>query len=75
MLRYSNADERWTPEKVAFFKEHRDRWLRGELKLSDYGRGFKRTKKGLVPVWYAEPLGSRVAIDKAKVFDNIRDDT
>ena len=61
--------ERWAPEKIAYFQEHRRRWERGEVKLRDYVAGFRETAQGMVPRWYAPPLGDRVAVDKAALFE------
>lgn len=65
------SPDRWRPEHVAHFKEHRQLWLEGKIRLDNYAKAYKRTKKGVLPRWYASPLGERVLPDKAAIFEKI----
>lgn len=64
-------DERWAPEKVAFFEKHALLWNDGRIKISNYVEGYKQTRKGVMPKWYADPLGLKVLPDKAQIFEKV----
>jgi len=67
---------RWDPTLVAWFEEHRKRWERGEIRLSDYISAWKEVQDDAghlrkVPMWYPEPLDSKCIFDKGELYDRI----
>lgn len=61
---------RHPPELMAYFIEHARRWRNGEIRLVDFLESYHQEPSGeLRPLWYPEPLGARVLVDKAALFD------
>jgi hypothetical protein len=71
MLTRQISEDRWRPEAIAHFRRHRQMWLDGLIRLENFAKGYKSTKKGIFPKWFETPLGERVLPDKAKIFEQI----
>lgn len=60
---------RFDRQLLAYFEDHRRRWLAGQVKLSAHVQDWKTLPDGSrAPLWYARPLGEKVTIDKAAFF-------
>lgn len=62
---------RHPPALMRAFAEHRERWLRGEIRLENFCRGTVQVGNEKRPQWYPDPLGSRVVVDKALLFESL----
>lgn len=64
---------RHPPALLAYFLNHRKRWERGEIRLHHYlERYYETEKREARPLWYPEPLGRKVIVDKAQLFEQLR---
>lgn len=63
------VNDRYDPQLLAYFEDHRQRWLRGEVRLRDWLEDKYVDEDGERPLWYARPLGLRKMFDKAQFFD------
>jgi hypothetical protein len=57
---------RWDPRLVAYFQKHRRDWEEGRFRLEDFA---EQVRPDGSPLWYRPPLGHRVVVDKANLFD------
>lgn len=65
------VDERWAPEMVAWFDRHRRRWAAREIRLDDFCERWIERDGKAVPLWYPEPLGLKVMVDKAVYYRRV----
>lgn len=64
--------DRHPPELLRKFQNHRERWLRGEIQLRNYLESQWAGPDGeLRPLWYPRPLGEKVIVDKAELFEQL----
>lgn len=70
---FSSAhEERMDPRASAFFARHRQQWQQGKIRLEDFVEAWQPGRGGKPrPLWYAAPLGNKVLVDKAAVFEQL----
>lgn len=62
--------DRHPPELMAYFLRHQEEWQAGKIRLSDYCKGLYTDTNGVArPLWYVSPLGERVIVDKAELYE------
>lgn len=63
---------RLDPARTDYFRRHRLEWEQGLIRLEDFVDRWKTNEHGeRVPLWYAEPLGLKVKVDKATIFEQL----
>ena len=63
---------RHPPELMAYFADHRRRWEAGKILLPNYLERYYEGPDGEArPLWYPEPLGRNVIVDKAHLFEQL----
>lgn len=60
---------RHPPEMMRRFLDHKRRWELGQIRLEQHAKGWITGARGRRPQWYAAPLGDRVIVDKAALFE------
>lgn len=64
--------DRHPPELMRYFLQHQRDWREGKILLKDFCRRFYTDDGGnLRPLWYAEPMGRNVLVDKAQLYEEI----
>lgn len=61
---------RHPPELLKVFLRHKRKWEQGGIRLRDYAQeAFTDGRGNARNLWYARPLGEKVLVDKAHLFD------